>query len=149
MQTLMWALAAAGDQPAWRDPEWIKALSLVLTAAVPVVAAVAGARWGVGRHLSAKVEAAKVAAQDAAIEAAGARDGVSNTHGTHLRTDVDEIRDGVRGLERRLDTMATLLVEQHADLRADAAATHEVLSRRIGALEAAMIDDWEREHDDT
>ena len=56
-------------------------------------------RWGVAwvnrKILSLQTQMADISesASKAETEARGAREGVTNTHGTHLRDDLDEVRD--------------------------------------------------------
>ncbi len=87
-------------------------------------------RWGVAwvnrKILSLQTQMADISesASKAETEARGAREGVTNTHGTHLRDDLDEVRDlqldqGVKlaAIAAKLDQQAE--AQERRDRRAE------------------------------
>ena len=90
-------------------PEVLAALSAVVVALAGVLAALA--RW-LRRRITAQIDGvsdqarrAAEASVEAAGQAAAARDGVTNSHGTHLRDDVDGLIAAVADLTAGQTTM--------------------------------------------
>lgn len=97
-------------------------------------------------------------ASKAETEARGAREGVTNSHGTHLRDDLDEVRAGMKTLMRKVDGIEKARAQdarsrerrdQRAEdqidglrldvraLTASAEKTHERLESRLECLESS------------
>nr|DAH25703.1 MAG TPA: Protein of unknown function (DUF2746) [Caudoviricetes sp.] len=97
-------------------------------------------------------------ASKAETEARGAHEGVTNSHGTHLRDDLDEVRAGMKTLVRKVDEIERARMEeahsrerrdQRAEdqidglrldvraLTASAEKTHERLETRLECLESS------------
>ncbi len=125
---------------------------------------VAFIRWGVAwvnrKVVSIQTQMADISesASKAETEARGAREGVTNSHGTHLRDDLDEVRAGMKTLVRKVNEIDRARMEearsrerrdQRAEdqidglrldvraLTASAEKTHERLETRLECLESS------------
>ena len=108
--------------------------------------------------LQAQMAGISESASKAETEARGAREGVTNSHGTHLRDDLDEVRAGMKTLVLKIDGIERARVEdarsrerrdQRAEdqidglrldvraLTASAEKTHERLETRLECLESS------------
>ncbi len=121
-------------------------------------------RWGVvgGKRkvvgLRTQMADISESASKAETEARGAREGVTNSHGTHLRDDLDEVRAGMKTLMRKVDGIEKARAQdaqsrerrdQRAEdqidglrldvraLTASAEKTHERLETRLECLESS------------
>ena len=116
--------------------------------------------WVNRKILSLQTQMADISesASKAETEARGAREGVTNSHGTHLRDDLDEVRAGMKTLMRKVDGIEKARLEdarsrerrdQRAEdqidglrldvraLTASAEKTHERLETRLECLESS------------